>query len=168
MSHKKFMKESVTCEQSDTQICLKGPFGVTKHIYIDILFPWDKSTATHPEYVGVFVDLYAAATIKECFELTVQALLELTIELNNFQFQVSPYVLPVSLPIAQVFLTFSIFMTISLSLERYLVVSKPQHMVSNLWKCLHHPINFFQPPRWIGWVSSFAILCISLLINITR
>ena len=146
-----------------------GPFGVPKHIYIDV-FPWDKfSTATHPEYVGVFVDLYAAATIKECFELTVQALLELTIELNNFQFQVSPYVLPVSLPIAQVFLTFSIFMTISLSLERYLVVSKPQHMVSNLWKYFQvNSFIFFQPPRWIGWVSSFAILCISLLINITR
>lgn len=42
---------------------------------------------------------------------------------------VSPYIIPVSLPVAQVFLTFSIFMTLTLSLERYLVVSNPHHKV---------------------------------------
>ena len=44
-------------------------------------------------------------------------------------FPVSPYIIPVSLPVAQVFLTFSIFMTLTLSLERYLVVSNPHHKV---------------------------------------
>ena len=45
--------------------------------------------------------------------------------------QVSPHVLPIILPLAQVSLTCSIFMTMSLSMERFLVVSNPQHKVSN-------------------------------------
>ena len=42
----------------------------------------------------------------------------------------SPYIIPVSLPFAQVFLTFSILMTLTLSVERYLVVSSPNHKVT--------------------------------------
>ena len=43
---------------------------------------------------------------------------------------VSPYLVPISLPIAQVALTMSVYMTIALSLERFLVVSKPQNQSS--------------------------------------
>ena len=42
---------------------------------------------------------------------------------------VSPYMVPISLPIAQVALTMSVYMIIVLSLERYLVVSRPQKQV---------------------------------------
>ena len=42
---------------------------------------------------------------------------------------VSPYVVPISLPIAQVALTMSVYMIIVLSLERFLVVSRPQKQV---------------------------------------
>ena len=44
---------------------------------------------------------------------------------------VSPYLVPISLPIAQVALTMSVYMTTALSLERFLVVSKPQNQVSH-------------------------------------
>ena len=41
----------------------------------------------------------------------------------------TPYMVPVSLPIAQVALTMSVYMIIALSLERFLVVSRPQKQV---------------------------------------
>ena len=46
---------------------------------------------------------------------------------------VSPYLVPIALPIAQVALTMSVYMIIVLSLERFLVVTRPQKqvMVSN-------------------------------------
>ena len=42
---------------------------------------------------------------------------------------VSPYLVPISLPIAQVALTMSVYMIIVLSLERFLVVSRPHKQV---------------------------------------
>ena len=59
---------------------------------------------------------------------------------------VSPYMVPISLPIAQVALTMSVYMIIVLSLERYLVVSRPQKQVriSPEYKLLHlvHFVTF--------------------------
>ena len=46
---------------------------------------------------------------------------------------VSPYVVPICLPIAQVALTMSVYMIIVLSLERFLVVSRPQYQVNDYW-----------------------------------
>ena len=42
---------------------------------------------------------------------------------------VSPYLVPIALPIAQVALTMSVYMIIVLSLERFLVVTRPQKQV---------------------------------------
>ena len=54
---------------------------------------------------------------------------DLNLTISDMSPQVSPYLLPIILPLAQVSLTCSIFMTMSLSMERFLVVSNIQHQV---------------------------------------
>lgn len=43
---------------------------------------------------------------------------------------VSPYMIPIALPIAQVALTMSVYMIITLSVERYVAVTKPHLQVN--------------------------------------